>query len=172
MSIRPILAFPDKRLREKATNIFTIDDPIRQLAQDMISTMRDASGIGLAANQVGVLKRIFVMNCSTEGNPAKPYVFINPAIATFSKEKETESEGCLSFPEMTADVTRSSFVEVKFQDIDGNWHQEHFEGIESRCIQHEIDHLNGKLFIDRTSLVKRRIIIQKMNKLYRLQADN
>ena len=165
MPIRPILLFPDKRLRSRAVEVTEFDKSIRALAEDMLSTMYDAPGIGLAANQIGVLKRIFVMDCTETDAPNNPRILINPSIIWSSEVEETSTEGCLSFPEQTADVSRPDSVEVKFQDVDGEWHQERFEGIEGRCAQHEIDHLNGKLFIEHLSLVKRRIIIRNVRKL-------
>ncbi len=167
MTIRPILIFPDKRLRAKATEITEFDETVHDLAQDLFNTMYDAPGIGLAANQIGVFLSMFVMDCSAKEDPPAPRALVNPAVVWSSEDKEKHEEGCLSFPGQLAEVARPASVEIESQDLNGVRRRERFDGFPARCAQHEIDHLNGVLFIDRMSLVKRRIIIQKMAKLQR-----
>ena len=167
MTIRPILVFPDRRLRARAEDISEFGEAEQILAQDLLDTMYDAPGIGLAANQIGALRRMFVMDCSAKDDPPAPRVLVNPSLVWSSEDKEKNEEGCLSFPEQYAEVTRPAAVEVRFQDGNGEWRQEKFEGIWARCAQHEIDHLNGRLFIDRCSIVKRRLIVRRMAKLQR-----
>lgn len=167
MAIKKILNFPDARLRTKAAEVKEFGQPMRELAQDMLETMYDAPGIGLAANQVGVLKRIVVLDCSDKEDPPEPLVLINPIVVWASEDEAIHEEGCLSFPNQFAEVPRPTAVKVKFQDLEGNWRTVSFDGLSARCSQHEIDHLNGVLFIDRTFPVKRRVIVAKMNKLHR-----
>lgn len=164
-SIQPILLFPDKRLRQKAAVIEDFGTPTQKLAQTLLDTMHDAQGIGLAANQIGVLQKIVVIDCAKGDEKSEPHILINPEVAHHSQQKVEAEEGCLSFPAQYAKIKRSARVDIKFQNLDGKWHQAGFEGIEARCAQHEIDHLNGILFIDHCSLIKRKLILQKMHKL-------
>lgn len=164
-SIEPILLFPDKRLRQKAAVIEDFGASTQKLAQTLLDTMYDAKGIGLAANQIGVLQKIAVIDCAKGDEKSEPHILINPEVVDHSEQKVEAEEGCLSFPAQYAKIKRPDRVDVKFQDLDGKWHQASFEGIEARCAQHEIDHLNGTLFIDHCSLVKRKLILQKMHRL-------
>lgn len=170
MAIRPIISLPDPRLRRRADPVGEIDEGVRRLAADMLETMYDAPGIGLAATQVGVMKRIFVMDCSEKDDPPAPLVVINPEIVEVSEEEQTSEEGCLSIPEIYEDVTRPARVRMRWTDLEGVAHEREFEGRPAVCVQHEFDHLNGRLFIDRLSLVKRTMIANRMRKLKREKA--
>jgi peptide deformylase len=166
MSIRPILLHPDPRLKAVAKPVTAFDDALRRLAEDMLETMYDAPGVGLAAPQVGVLSRLIVMDC-TKDEPPRPLVLVNPEVVWTSEEKGPSEEGCLSIPEHYADVVRPREVEVAWTDLAGNPQRERFEGLWAVCAQHEIDHLNGKLFIDYLGTIKRGVITRKMEKLKR-----
>lgn len=187
-----IIKVPDPVLKETAHVIETIDDPVKTQATTMINTMYDGAGIGLAANQVGKLNRIFVMDLP-EGSWVhgpeidgittieagyrsgerdqeiirKPRVFINPEVVSESEQRSVYEEGCLSIPQQYGEVIRPAQVRVKFQDLDGKTYEEEFDGLDSHCVQHEIDHLDGVLFIDYLSSLKRNMILRKMKKLYK-----
>ena len=161
MAIKQILHFPDPRLRKKATQITEVTDKIRQLADDMLETMYAAPGIGLAANQINVQKRIIVMDVSEDKDT--PLVFINPEIISKDGEREYE-EGCLSVPEAYEMVTRADTVRVKALDRDGNSFKLDAEELLATCLQHEIDHLDGKLFVDYISNLKRQRIKKRLEK--------
>lgn len=167
MSIRPILIHPDPRLKKRCTDIAVVDADIRRLADDMLATMYDAPGVGLAGPQVGVLKRIFVMDTSAKEAAAAPRVLINPEIVWESEAVNTYEEGCLSIPEIYEDVTRPAQVRMRYLDIDGKPREEEFDALAATCAQHELDHLNGKLFIDYLSMARRTLITGKMKKLKR-----
>ncbi len=148
-----------------------LSDELRQLADDMLETMYDAPGIGLAAPQIGVLDRLIVMDCvKEEGETPRPLIMFNPEIIASSDETNVYEEGCLSIPEQYAEVTRPKVVEVAWIDRDGNPQQETFDDLWATCVQHEIDHLNGKLFIDYLKPLKRQMITRKMQKLKREKA--
>ncbi|MEX3316435.1 peptide deformylase [Sulfitobacter sp. PS-8MA] len=165
---RPILLHPDPRLKKTAAPVADLSDELRQLGDDMLATMYDAPGIGLAAPQVDVLSRVIVLDCvKEEGEAPRPLLMFNPEIVAASEELNTYEEGCLSIPEQFADVTRPAEVEVRWLDRDGNEQQEAFDGLWATCVQHEIDHLNGKLFIDYLKPLKRQMITRKMVKLKR-----
>ena len=171
MTLRPILIHPDPRLKTVCKPVTDITDEIRRLADDMLATMYDAPGIGLAAPQVGVLGRMLVMDCvKGEDEAPKPMVLINPEITWSSDERSTYNEGCLSIPEQYADVERPASVKVRWLGVDGKDHEEQFDDLWATCVQHEIDHLDGKLFIDYLSPMKRQMITRKMQKLKREQA--
>ena len=170
MAIRPILTLPDPRLRKRAEPVEAIDDRLRGLAADMLETMYDAPGIGLAATQLGVMKRLFVMDCAEKDAPPAPMVFVNPEIVAVSDETETSEEGCLSIPEVYEDVTRPARVRVRWLGLNGAPHEAEFAGRRAVCVQHEIDHLQGRLFIDYLSPVKRAMITARMKKLKREKA--
>lgn len=171
MSIRPILIHPDPRLKKVAAPVDEITDKIRTLAEDMLETMYDAPGIGLAAPQVGVSVRMIVMDCVKEdGAPPRPMVLMNPEVIGSSDDETVYEEGCLSIPEQYAEVTRPSEVDVRWLSLDGEVHEEHFDGLWATCVQHEIDHLDGKLFIDYLGPLKRQMITRKMQKLKREKA--
>ncbi|MCF6444921.1 peptide deformylase [Nereida sp. MMG025] len=171
MSILPILIHPDPRLKKMAEPVTEVTDKLRTLADDMLETMYDAPGIGLAANQVGVLQRILVMDCvKEEGEDPRPMVLLNPEVIAASEELGTYEEGCLSIPEQYAEVKRPAVVTVRWMDLDGAMQEEEFDGLWATCVQHEIDHLDGKLFIDYIGPLKRQMITRKMQKLKRERA--
>ena len=169
MAIRPIVEVPDPRLREISKPIEVVDDEVRALVKDMFETMYDAPGIGLAAIQVGVPKRILVIDLQEpeeeEGEPVKnPHVFINPEILEHSQQEVPYTEGCLSVPDQFAEVDRPDRIRARWLDLDGKVHEEEIEGLLATCLQHEMDHLNGVLFIDHLSRLKRDMILKKLAK--------
>lgn len=171
--IRPILIHPDPRLKKICAPVDAVSSEIGQLAEDMLATMYDAPGIGLAAPQVGAMTRLLVMDCVKD--PAKsprPMVLINPTITWSSEDTSVYDEGCLSIPDQYAEVTRPATVRVEWLGLDGKTNEEEFEGLWATCVQHEIDHLNGKLFIDYLGPLKRQMITRKMEKLKRELARN
>ncbi|MEM9850580.1 MAG: peptide deformylase [Pseudomonadota bacterium] len=170
MALRDILIHPDPTLKKVCTPFDAVDADTATLARDMLETMYDAPGVGLAAPQVGVLSRMFVMDCTAKEEEPKPLVLINPHIVWMSEEKTTYNEGCLSLPDMYEDVTRPAQCTVQFLDERGTEHERTFDGLWSTCAQHEIDHLDGKLFIDYLSALKRQMITRKMMKLKKERA--
>ncbi|MEL6641062.1 MAG: peptide deformylase [Pseudomonadota bacterium] len=171
MSLRKILIHPDPRLKANAKPVTDFNKDLAALADDMLETMYDAPGIGLAAPQIGLSKRILVMDCiKEEGAAPQPMVLINPEVVWSSEETNVYEEGCLSIPEQFAEVTRPSEVEVTWQDLEGQARSEKFDALWATCVQHEIDHLDGKLFIDYLKPLKRQMITRKMQKLKREQA--
>ena len=171
MALRDILKIPDKRLRLVSEPVMRIDAGIRALAEDMFETMYDAPGIGLAAIQVGVPKRVVVMDLSKKDDAQQPQVFINPEVTWASKETSTHEEGCLSIPDYYEEVERPSAVKVKYLDIDGKEHEIDAKGLLATCLQHEIDHTNGVLFIDHISKLKRDRVIKKFTKAAKNEAS-
>ena len=171
MSLRHILLHPDPRLKTVCKAVAAPDDSLRKLADDMLETMYDAPGIGLAAPQVGQMIRLLVMDCvKDEEAPPRPMVLLNPEVVWSSEGESTYDEGCLSIPDHYAEVTRPAEVRVRWMGLDGADHEEHFAGLWATCVQHEIDHLNGRLFIDYLSPIKRGMITRKMEKLKRDRA--
>ncbi|MSU88152.1 peptide deformylase [Rhodobacteraceae bacterium 2CG4] len=170
MTLRPILIHPDPRLRKVVPPVETVDDEVRKLAADMLETMYDAPGIGLAAPQIGVLRRMFTMDCERDEPGAAPTVCINPEITWTSDEIVTSEEGCLSIPDYYADVDRHEKIRMSYLDENGVLQEREFDGQWSICAQHELDHLNGKLFIDYLSPVRRTMVTQKMKKLKKERA--
>ena len=164
MALRDILIIPNKKLRLKSEPVGKVTADIRKLVEDMFETMYDAPGIGLAAIQVGVAKRVVTMDLAKKEGPENPRVFINPEIVWSSEDKSVYEEGCLSIPDIHEDVERPAKVRVKFLDLDGNPHEEEADGLFGTCIQHEIDHTNGVLFIDHISKLKRDRIVKKFSK--------
>ncbi len=162
MALLEILEFPDPRLRTRAEPVDTVTEVTRKLIEDMFETMYNAPGIGLAATQVNVHKRILVMDVSEEKD--RPLVFINPDITARSETLEDYDEGCLSVPGFFESVTRPQEVEVKALDRNGDEFNQTLSGLEAICLQHEIDHLNGKLFVDYLSPLKRQRIRKKLEK--------
>ena len=160
MALIPIILIPDPVLRKVASPVAEITDGIRQLLDDMAETMYDAPGIGLAAPQVNISERIIVMDCGRDEEP-ELYKMINPEIVASSEERSVLEEGCLSIPNQTADVERPAHVDVRYLDVDGNEQMLHCEGLLAACVQHEIDHLDGMLFIDHISRLKRDMIVRK-----------
>jgi len=171
MSLRPILIHPDPRLKKVCAPAREISKELRQLADDMLETMYDAPGIGLAAPQVGEMTRMLVMDCvKGENETPRPMVLVNPEVTWTSEELNTYEEGCLSIPDQYAEVTRPAEVEVKWRGLDGEEHSERFDRLWATCVQHEIDHLNGKLFIDYLGPMKRQLITRRMVKLKKERA--
>ena len=168
---RPILIHPDPRLKKLCEPVPDLSDELRVLADDMLETMYDAPGVGLAGPQIGVLKRVIVLDCVKEdGEAPRPLVMFNPEIVAASDELNVYEEGCLSIPDQFAEVTRPKIVDVRWIDPDGNVQSETFDGLWATCVQHEIDHLDGKLFIDYLKPLKRQMITRKMQKLKRERA--
>ena len=164
MALRDILILPDKRLRSVSKPVVAIGDEIRTLVADMFETMYEAPGIGLAAIQVGVPARVIVMDLSKREAEAEPRVFINPEITWSSEEQSLYEEGCLSIPDVHEDVERPARVKIRYLDLEGKPHEEDAEGLFATCIQHEVDHVNGVLFVDHISKLKRERIIKKFTK--------
>jgi len=164
MGIKTILTEPDKLLRQVSKPVEKVGDIERELMKDMLDTMYTAKGIGLAAIQIGVPKRIIVMDISKEENKKKPMYFVNPIIIKKNDEKVTYEEGCLSVPNQFAEIDRPSKCEVEYLDYNGNKQNLKAEGLLATCIQHEMDHLEGILFIDYLSKLKKTIIIKKLSK--------
>ena len=167
MAIRPILIHPDRRLRKVAEPVESVDDSVRALFQDLSETMYDAPGIGLAAPQIGVLRRALVMDCARDDDAPELRSLANPVILASSEETETREEGCLSLPEVLEDVTRPTRVVVRYLDEEEREIEAEFEGLEAVCVQHEIDHLNGRLIIDNVGVVKRRLITNRLRRMKR-----
>jgi peptide deformylase len=167
--IRPILLHPDPRLKKACDPVTEITDEVHRLAADMLETMYAAPGIGLAAPQVGVMRQVLVMDCAKNG-PAEPMVLINPETVWESEDVSTYEEGCLSIPEQYADVKRPAMVTVRWMGLDGAAQEQTFDGLWATCVQHEMDHLKGKLFIDYLGPLKRQMITRKMEKLKRERA--
>ena len=164
MTIRKILTEPDPFLRQKSTKVEEVNDEIRSLMNDMAETMYDAPGIGLAAIQIGVPKRVIVIDLSKEGEKKNPFYFVNPKIITKSKQDASYEEGCLSVPNQFAEISRPDTCRVDFLDYEGNKKTLEAEGLLATCIQHEMDHLEGILFIDYLSKLKKNMIIKKLSK--------
>lgn len=169
MAKRPILEFPDERLRTKALPVENVDADVQQLVDDMLETMYDARGIGLAATQIDVHRRVVVMDVSEDG--ASPLVLINPRYTPLGEEKEPLSEGCLSIPEYYAEVPRFLKVRLNALDRDGKPYELEADGLLAHCIQHEYDHLEGVLFVDYLSPLKRDRVMKKMQKRHKQNQD-
>lgn len=168
---RNILIHPDPRLKKVCASVSDMTDALRALADDMLETMYDAPGIGLAAPQIGIMDRLIVLDCvKEEGETPRPLVMFNPVVLSASDETNVYEEGCLSIPEQYGEVTRPEVVDVDWMDRDGNAQRETFDGLWATCVQHEIDHLQGKLFIDYLKPLRRQMITRKMQKLKREMA--
>jgi peptide deformylase len=170
MAIRPILIHPDPRLRKPAARVEAVEEGVRALAEDMLATMYEAPGIGLAATQLGVMRQVFAMDCAGKDEPAQPMVLINPEILWRSEETVTSEEGCLSIPDVYEEVTRPERVRLRWLGLDGAVHEAEFGDRWAICAQHEMDHLSGRLFIDYLSAVKRTMITARMKKLKKEKA--
>lgn len=170
MAIRQILTAPDPRLREVSKPVEAVTDEIRALMDDMLETMYDAPGIGLAAIQVGVPLRVIVMDLAGEEEEPAPQYFVNPEVLDPSSKSSVYQEGCLSVPEFFEEVERPETCRLKYLDYDGVEHILDAEGLFATCIQHEMDHLEGVLFIDHLSRLKRDLILRKLKKEQRLSA--
>lgn len=161
----PIRIYPDPVLRKTARPVTKADEAeLRTLVPSMLATMYDAPGIGLAATQVGNLLRVMVLDVAGKDEPPAPVVLINPELIEASTETATQQEGCLSIPEQYADVTRPAWVKMRYQDIDGKKQEIEGEGLLAACLQHELDHLNGVLFVDHLSALKRNMLLRKLAK--------
>ncbi|MFM8498542.1 MAG: peptide deformylase [Chakrabartia sp.] len=175
MAILPIIETPDPRLKTISTPVETIDDDLRAFIKDMFDTMYDAPGIGLAAIQVGVPKRVLVIDLQDKDEETgkvirDPRVFINPEILEESEELSVYNEGCLSVPEQYADVQRPAVIKARWQDEQGKSHEEVLDGLLAICLQHEMDHLEGILFIDHLSKLKRDMVLKKLAKARKMAA--
>ncbi|CAM3081492.1 peptide deformylase [Paracoccus aminovorans] len=171
MTLRSIILHPDPRLKKICEPVARVTPEIETLAADMLATMYDAPGVGLAAPQVGVLSRLYVMDCNKDPEaPRQPVVMLNPEVTWRSEALNTYEEGCLSIPDHYADVTRPAQVRVRWLGLDGRTEEREFDGLWATCAQHEIDHLDGKLFLDYLGPIKRQMITRKMIKLKRERA--
>ena len=171
MAVMPLVLLPQPVLRQVAQPVDDITDDILQLANNMAETMYAAPGIGLAANQVGLLKRVIVMDCARDDEPAALWKMINPKIIWHSEDNKKMEEGCLSIPGHNAEVVRPSEVHVSYVDTEGRVQEMQATGLMAACVQHEIDHLNGILFLDHLSRLKRDMIMRKVIKGNRTQDD-
>jgi peptide deformylase len=171
MALLPILTAPDPELKKISQPVKQVDASIRKLMDDMLETMYHAPGIGLAAPQVGVLKRVIVLDLAREGEEPQPLRIADPEIVWVSEEDATYNEGCLSVPEHYADVVRPAACRVRYLDQDNKQQEIAAEGLLATCLQHEIDHLDGVLFIDHLTSLKRNIILRKLLKAKKASAD-
>ncbi|KJF75211.1 MULTISPECIES: peptide deformylase [Rhizobium/Agrobacterium group] len=167
MTIKPLIILPDPVLRQQSRPIEQVDAEVLRLADDMLETMYDAPGIGLAAIQVGVPRRMLVIDVSRDDEEKKPVVFINPEILKVSDDVSAYEEGCLSIPDYYAEVERPASLTMRYVDRDGKQQTIDADGLLATCLQHEIDHLNGILFIDHISRLKREMVIKKFTKAAR-----
>ncbi|MCZ8177481.1 MAG: peptide deformylase [Rhizobium sp.] len=167
MTIKPLIILPDPLLRQVSAPIERVDSELEQFIDDMLETMYDAPGIGLAAIQVGVPRRLLVIDLAKEGEEPAPLVFINPEILKSSDERSVYEEGCLSIPDYYAEVERPAAITVKSIGRDGKEQLTEADGLLATCLQHEIDHLNGVLFIDHISRLKREMVIKRFTKAAR-----
>lgn len=168
MAVHPIIEVPDPRLRTISTPVAEVDDEVRALIDDMFDSMYAARGIGLAAVQIGVPKRVLVIDLQEDGEDGKPVrdprVFINPEIVAEDETRSIYNEGCLSVPDQYAEVERPASCRVRWLDAEGNQHDEQLDGLLGTCIQHEMDHLEGIIFIDHLSRLKREMVLKKLAK--------
>ena len=164
MTVLPIITLPDPLLRKPSAPIARIDADVRKLAADMLETMYAAPGVGLAAVQVGVPRRLIVLDTAKDEEPPQPLVLINPEIVTLGTELRQHEEGCLSIPDVRIDIERPGALTVRYLDLDGKAQELAATGLLATAIQHEIDHLNGKLIIDFLSRLKRDIIVRRFKK--------
>ena len=169
MTVRPILTAPDPRLQAVSTDVEKVDAEIRRLVDDMADSMYEADGIGLAAVQIGVAKRVIVIDLDQKDGKKNPRAFINPKITWTSEEMAVFEEGCLSVPEIWDDVERPARIKAEYLDRDGNKQLLEADGMLATCLQHEMDHLNGVLFIDHLSRLKRSMAIKKLTKAKKLK---
>jgi peptide deformylase len=170
MTIRPLIILPDPVLRQVSRPVERVDEDLRRLAADMLETMYDAPGIGLAAIQIGIPLRLLVIDLAKEDEPRAPRIVINPEILSRSGEMSVHEEGCLSIPDYYADVSRPAQVTVRYIDEHGREQTVEADGLLATCLQHEIDHLDGVLFIDRISKLKRDMVVRKFRKRAREQS--
>ena len=170
MAVLPIITAPDPRLKVKCDPVESVDESIAQLMDDMLETMYLAPGIGLAAPQVGVTKRVLVVDVSPKDEPRDPLCMANPEIVWQSEELATYEEGCLSLPEQFAEVERPAHVRIRYLDKSNAVQEIEADGILATCVQHEMDHLDGIIFVDHISALKRRMILRKLTKTKKLEA--
>ncbi|MDE2165222.1 MAG: peptide deformylase [Alphaproteobacteria bacterium] len=170
MALMPIIVAPDPRLKRKSKPVAKVDERVRRLMADMLETMYESNGIGLSAPQVGVLERVIVVDCARDGEKPQPIKLANPEVVWESDETVMCSEGCLSLPEQYADVERPVAVRVRYLDEQNEIRELEAKGLLATCIQHEIDHLDGVLFVDHISALKRGIILRKLAKTKRLKS--
>ena len=178
MAVLPLVIAPDERLSQRSEPVKEVNDEIKKLAEDMLETMYANNGIGLAAVQVGVMKRVIVVDVEwgssryegddKETKPGKPIVLINPEIVGESDDISTYNEGCLSFPDQYSEVKRPEVVTIRYLDKDGKEQTKKVDGLLATCIQHEIDHINGVVFVDHISKLKRDMILRKLKKAKKL----
>lgn len=157
-----VLKYPDPFLFKKVKEVIHFDDKLKQESLNMLDLMEKSEGVGLAANQVGLDKQIFVMQCTQDKDP---YIFINPVIIEHSNENSSYQEGCLSFPNLYIDLERSKSVTLKWLDLNGEEKKEQFSGLEAVCVQHELDHLNGIVFVNKLKPAKKQLVLNKYSKL-------
>ena len=172
MAVLPIITAPDRRLKVKSKPVEAVDDDVRKLLDDMLETMHAAPGIGLSAVQVGVPKCLITVDASRDDEDNAPLFLANPKIIEYSNEIQTFSEGCLSLPDQFADLPRPEAIILDYLDYDGAQQQIQADGLLSRCIQHEMDHLLGRLFVDHMSAVKRSMILRKLEKARRQKVND
>jgi peptide deformylase len=165
MALRKIIVIPEPALRQISAPVASVSKDVRALADDMLETMYEAPGIGLAAIQIGVAQRVVTIDLAKKDEPKEPIVFINPEIISASEETSSYEEGCLSIPDYYEEVTRPATVKVRYMDLAGKAQELDADGLMATCIQHEIDHLNGKLFIDYLSKLKRDRVMTKFRKI-------
>ena len=170
MAILPIIIAPDARLKIKSEPVERVDDDLRKLMDDMIETMHDAPGVGLSAIQVGVAKRVIVIDIARQDEPRAPLRLVNPEIVWVSDEQVMAEEGCLSLPDQFAELRRPSEVKLRHLDAEGVEQEIETDGLLARCILHELDHLEGILFVDHLSAVRRSIILRRLTKLRKARA--
>jgi peptide deformylase len=171
MAVLPIITAPDPRLKVKCEPVAKVDAEVARLMKDMLDTMYLAPGVGLAAPQVGVTRRILVVDISRKEEPREPICMANPEIIWHSDELETYEEGCLSLPEQYGDVERPARIKVRYLDEKGEQQEREGDGLLATCIQHEMDHLEGIIFVDHLSALKRKMILRKLAKQKKLQAQ-
>ena len=169
MALLPIITAPDPRLRVTSEPVESVDDGLRKLMDDMLETMYDAPGVGLSAIQIGVPKRVMVVDCAPDGADPQPIYLVNPEIRAASDDLRVYEEGCLSLPEQYAEVERHDRITVDYLDRDGNPQSLEADGLLSTCIQHEMDHFDGILFVDHISALKRSMIMKRLKKAKKLK---
>lgn len=171
MAVRPLVKLPDPLLRRKSEPVTEIDEAVRRLAQDMLDTMYDAPGIGLAAIQIGVPRRLVTLDLSKDKEERRPTVLVNPEITWSSEERRAYEEGCLSIPEYYEEVERPDRIRFRYTTLEGESVEQEADGLLATCVQHEIDHLNGVLFIDYLSRLKRERVVKRFTKAARREAE-
>jgi peptide deformylase len=171
MALRPIVKLPDPRLRQRSEPVGPVNDELRALVRDMLETMYDAPGVGLAAIQVGVPKRLIVVDVGKTSEDREPIVLLDPEITWASEETRVHEEGCLSIPDYYEEVERPERIGFRYRDLDGGTVESEADGLLATCVQHEIDHINGVLFIDHLSKLKRDRVVKKFAKAAKREGD-